>query len=61
MAEHGMATVAVSGCRDPPVIAYHFSLIEVIATLFVEGASVPVTSLVASIAFVLGIVAVFAG
>ncbi|QCS44795.1 hypothetical protein [Natrinema versiforme] len=44
-----------------PVIAYHFSLIEVFATLFVEGASIPVTSLVASIAFVLGIVAAFVG
>lgn len=44
-----------------PVIAYHFSLLEVFATLFVEGASIPVTSLVASIAFVLGIVAAFVG
>ncbi|QLK24480.1 hypothetical protein HYG81_10120 [Natrinema zhouii] len=44
-----------------PVIAYHFSLIEVFATLFVEGASIPVTSLVASIAFILGIVAAFVG
>ncbi|MFC6765667.1 hypothetical protein ACFQE6_11910 [Natrinema soli] len=44
-----------------PVIAYHFSLIEVFATLLVEGASIPVTSLVASIAFVLGIVVAFVG
>lgn len=44
-----------------PVIAYRFSVVVVVATLFVAGASIPVTSLVASIAVVLGLVAVVVG
>ncbi|MFB1065893.1 hypothetical protein [Natrinema sp. H-ect4] len=44
-----------------PMIAYHFSVLEVVAVYLIDPASIPVSSLVGATGFLLGIVAAVAG
>jgi len=44
-----------------PIMAYHFSVLEVVATSLVDSSVIPVSSLVGAAGFLLGIVAAVAG
>lgn len=44
-----------------PMMAYHFSVLEVVAVYLIDPASIPVSSLVGATGFLLGIVAAVAG
>jgi len=44
-----------------PMMAYHFSVLEVFAAYLIDSAAIPVSSLVGATGFLLGIVAVVAG
>jgi len=61
LAELRLGSLALPASRTRSMIAYHFSVLEVVAVYLIDPASIPVSSLVGATGFLLGIVAAVAG